>query len=196
MSLPSNRDRPRTTGKRGDWDITAEAPAKKPKAPPKARSALKSTKRLERGKPIERGDSELKRTGGPAPVSAKKAARRGERDAVRKTECAMKHLGGCSGPVDTHEIVRASQMAEARYMNSVTVGACRKHHDWDVHRLFSEWAGLRIPRWAYDLDPEGTVQEAAVRRTNPRVGFPSWWSEDNLRDWHANLGHYPTLTAR
>lgn len=175
MSLPSKRDRPRTTGRRGDWDITSEAPAKKPKAAPKPRSALKSTKRVN-------------------PVSAKREERRPEREAVRKLRCAMEHLGGCSGPVDTHEIVRASQMAEARYMNAVTVGACRKHHDWDVHRLFSEWVGLRIPRWAYDLDPDGTVQEAAVRRTNPRGGFPSWWSEDNVRDWHANLGHYPRLS--
>lgn len=187
-SLPRKRaGGPRTTGTRGDWDITAKAPEKKPKPPTKARSTLKSTKRLDRS-PIERGDSELKRTGGPAPVSAKKAARSGERDAVRKTECAMKHLGGCSGPVDTHEIVRASQMAEARYMDDVTIGLCRTHHRLDTYRITAERIGIRLPRTVYDSDPRRAVEEAAMLRVHAARGAmiePSWWSDAERAEWEA-----------
>lgn len=195
MSLPSKRDRPRTTGTRGDWDITAQAAPKKAKPPAKARSALKPGKGLGRVARLEHGASGLSRTSRLAPVSDKTKARRADRDAVRKHVCALAHLGGCGGPVDTHEIVRRSQMAEAAYMDDVTIGLCRTpHHDWDLHRLFAEWAGIRIPVEVYKRDPVGSVEEAAHRRSRLGRGFPSWWSSQDISDWHTNRQHYPQIT--
>lgn len=190
MSLPPKRDRPRTTGRRGDWDITSEAPPKKPKAKPKPRSALKSSKGLARTQGPERTGPPERRTE-VNPVSAKREARRGDREAVRKSKCALAHLGPCDGPVDTHEIVRTSQMAEARYMNDVTIGLCRKHHRLDTYRLTGERIGIRIPVDIYRQDPERYVEEAALLRVlalapmSPRCE-PSWWSDDDRLAWETN----------
>lgn len=184
MTLPSKRDKPRTTGKRGDWDITADAPADKPKAGPKPR------KPLPRGKGIERGEGP-KRTTKLSQVSDKTKARRGERDAVRQHRCALAHLGGCAGPIDTHEIVRRSQMSEAAYMADVIIGLCRRHHGEDEFRLTAERVGIRVPRWVYDQDPVRSVAEAARLRTiaaRPRVAAsePYWWSDEDRLRWETN----------
>lgn len=201
MSLPPKRDRPRTTGTRGDWDITPKAAPKKKPPAKKARSTLKSSKGLdrgkplERGKPIERGDSQLARTTRLKPVSDQTAARRPEREAVRKLTCALAHLGPCDGPIDTHEIVRRSQLKGAAYLDELTIGLCRLHHGWDTYKLFAEWVGLRIPVDFYKQDPEGTVAEAARRRTD-QSGVPSWWGPEHVRDWHKNLAHYPRLVQQ
>lgn len=182
MSLPRRRaGGPRTTGRRGDWDITSEAPPKKPKAKPKPRSALKPSKGLARTQGPERTGPPERRTE-VNPVSAKREARRGDREAVRKSRCALEHLGGCQGIVDTHEMVRASQMAEARYMDDVTIGLCRHHHSTlDLHRLTGERHGIRIPRWVYDANPRRSVDEAARLRTLRGHGVPYWWGDEERR---------------
>lgn len=192
MSLPSKRaGGPRTTGNRGDWDITAKPPPKKDRPPAKARSTLKPGKPMDRGKPMERtGPPE--RTTRIAPVSDKTKARRPERDAVRKQVCALAHLGPCDGPIDTHEIVRRSQMKEAAYMDDVTIGACRKHHKLDEFRLTGERIGIRVPVEVYKRDPVGSVAEAARLRilagTNPMAPEcePSWWSDADRLAWETN----------
>lgn len=182
MSLPRKRDRPRTTGTRGDWDITSKAPAKKAKAGPKPRKAMA------RGKPLDRGEGP-KRTSKLNQVSAKTVARRPDRAAVRKARCALSHLGPCAGPVDTHEIVRRSQMAEAAYMDDVTIGACRKHHGLDEYRLTGERIGIRIPRAVYDQDPARAVAEATRLRACAPSGVPYWWSDQDHAGWDADAGN-------
>lgn len=198
MSLPPRRDRPRTTGTRGDWDITSKAPPPKAKPPPKARSALKSTKGLERGKPldrgkpIERGDTQLERTTRLKPVSDQTAARRPEREAVRKLVCALAHLGPCEGIIDTHEVVRRSQLKGAAYIDELTIGLCRKHHRLDTYKLTAERIGIRIRPDFYRQDPERYLAEAARLRVqagiNPMVDEcePSWWSFEDRLAWETN----------
>ena len=203
MSLPPKRDRPRTTGTRGDWDITKKAPAKKKPPAKKARSALKSTKGLERGKPMERGKpldrgtTELARTKAPerttrlAPVSAATKARRPDREAVRKLVCALAHLGPCEGVIDTHEVVRRSQLKGAAYMDELTIGLCRKHHRLDEFKLTAERIGIRIRPDFYRQDPERYLAEAArlrVLAVDPMApaSEPSWWSFDDRLEWETN----------
>lgn len=180
-----------------------------PKRPPaKARSTLKSSplerrtplapgKGLGRGKPLDRGTSELARTKAPErttrlkPVSDQTAARRPEREAVRKLTCALSHLGPCEGPIDTHEIVRRSQMRESAYMDDLTIGLCRKHHRLDEFKLTAERIGIRIPVDFYVQDPERYVAEAAelrVRAVAPMepTSEPSWWSFEDRLAWETN----------
>ena len=164
------RSTPRRTGPRGDWDVTS-VPAKSVKpTPSRARSTLK-------------------------PVSDRVRARQPERRAItaRRTVCAFSHIGGCSsGPVDTHEMVRRSQKAESAYMPDLCIGLCRFHHGWDVHRLFAERVGIRIPEWVYDADPRRAVDEAARLRVRPnKDGVPYWWGDREIEAWHANVADYP-----
>lgn len=155
---------------------------------------LRRKQPMNRGKGLERGEGP-KRTTKLNPVSDKTKARRPEREAVRKQRCAMSHVGPCEGPIDTHEIVRRSQLKDAAYMDELTIGACRLHHGWDTYKLFAEWVGIRIRPEFYKQDPQGTIAEAARRRMD-RSGVPSWWSPADLDDWRANASHYPDIDGR
>lgn len=128
-SLPPKRDRPRTTGPRGDWDITARAPEKKPKPPPKARSALKSTKGLARTGPPERKTR-------IAPVSDKGKAKSDEFDTVlplvlarddhRCQAASTWQAVECCGGLTAHHRRLRSQGGTNDMDNLVTV--CNCHH--------------------------------------------------------------------
>lgn len=188
MSLGKRQGPPRRRGTRGDWDITAKAPPKKDPPPPKARKALPRAKEPMKREPLERGDSELTRTGGPKPISDGKAARRGERQAItaeRTRSCVLAHLGGCDGPIDPHEIVRRSQMKESPYVAELVVGLCRRHHGLDTYRLTGERCGIRVPRPVYEADPRRALIETARLRAVAPTGIPYWWSDDDLDRWAA-----------
>ncbi len=125
------------------------------------------------------------------PVSQTVIDRRPERAAVRKLRCALAHLGPCDGPIDTHEIVRRSQMTESAYTDELTIGLCRKHHRLDTYKLTAERIGIRIPVDFYVQDPERYVAEAAelrVRAVAPMepTSEPSWWSPEDRLAWETN----------
>lgn len=141
--------------------------------------------------PLNRGTSQLKRTK-LNPMSKRRKAsvlnNRGWRHEMRLQPCALRSWSPCSGLPDIHEILRRSAFRNSEGHPELCVPLCRRHHQIDDDDpILAERLGIRIPRWAYDLDPEGTVAWCAETRAGlqgtAKLERSSYFMHDRTPPW-------------
>lgn len=158
---------------------------------------------MKRSKPLRRGRG-LRRSGRLAPVSDRRAAERDEREQVREFvlaahgyRCALAVHGDCRNEfggrwrlgdrLDTHEVVRRSQLRGAHLLPLVCLPLCRGHHDLDLVLPVAERVGIRVPRWTVDrYGLELVVAELARVRSgwcSGREVVPFWRADEPV--WSA-----------
>ena len=79
-------------------------------------------------------------------------------------------------------------MRDTALMKHLCVPLCSLHHAIDDNDpILAERLGIRIPRWAYDLDPEGTVAWCAATRAglqgNYSTPYDSYFVNDRTPPW-------------
>lgn len=126
--------------------------------------------------PLARGSSTLSRTTRLSPVSAKRAAERPLRDAVR-AETIARAGGRCQlaallpeircwhpdgpGALDVDELASRGVAPGSHLDARVTIAVCRAHHDWrTAHPAEARALGIRITGAEYD-----TIRDSDLNRT-------------------------------
>lgn len=149
------------------------------------RTPLRARTGLNAGKPLER-TGELKRTSGPKPRSAKRAAEMDDRRAIydwlRATHPVQCAWPRCSKPwEDAHE-VHTRARGGSHIDRRVIIGLCRDHNRraGDDPRA-AECIGVVVPSWAADNDLDHAMRIAASTRLVLDQGDPQpcpWRRDD------------------
>ena len=122
---------------------------------------------LRRRKPLARrtplvAHSTLRRSTSPMnQMSKKRRGQLGDRRKVRQEvldrdgQCVVAlwgldaTLGGCSGPLDVHEVQKRSRNPQAWLTADLCVAICRRHHAWtEAEPAKATELGLLLPSWS------------------------------------------------
>lgn len=106
---------------------------------------------LKRKTPLKQGDKQLKRTGGPKPVSKKRAVENRQRATVREQLRAERphcEFPGCKAPwVDMHEVKKRSRGGSITDKSNILC-LCREHHEFtEAEPAKATEMGLLKPSW-------------------------------------------------
>ena len=113
---------------------------------------------------------------------------RGWRYEMRLEPCALRAWSPCSGLPDIHEIIDPPPQRGVGERSGLATPLCRRHRNIDDDDpILAERLGIRIPRWAYDLDPEGTVAWCAETRAGlqgtAKLERSSYFMHDRTPPW-------------
>lgn len=102
---------------------------------------------------------------------------------MRAEPCALRAWSSCSGFVDTHTVLQRAALSDRAVIRGLSIPLCRLHRRIDDDDpILAERLGIRIPRWAYDLDPKGTVAWCAATRAGLQGNYSDPYSSYFLHD--------------